>query len=83
MPSSRESSFKAAMTEMRKALDEAAAAALKLEENSKRKAQIGSGLRASAKRRTFRFQENIAIDHLTGKVAPARDVMRGRLDLLW
>jgi len=31
----------------------------------------------------MRFQENLAIDHLTGMSAPASDVMKGRIDLLW
>lgn len=80
---SRENSAKLAFAALNKALDEAAAALEHGRRNGLRKAQIGSGLRGSEKRRTFRFQDDSAVDHGTGKSAKATAVMRGRIDLLW
>lgn len=51
--------------------------------NGVRKAQVGTGERAGVKRRTWRFQEDAVVDHITGKRARAVDVMAGRFDLLW
>lgn len=50
-------------------------------QNATRRTQVGSGQRAD-KRRTFRFQDDRAVDHLTGKAAPCTKVMAGRFDLL-
>jgi protein subunit release factor A len=47
-----------------------------------RRAQVGSGMRGD-KVRTYRFQDNIVKDHVTGKSAPVDRVMSGRFDLLW
>lgn len=51
--------------------------------NGVRKAQVGNGARAGVKRRTWRFQEDAVIDHVTGRRARAADVMTGRFGLLW
>lgn len=80
---SRGNSSKLAFSAINKALDEAAETADHGRRNGLRKGQIGSGMRAGEKRRTFRFQDDRAVDHLTGKSARAADVMQGRLDLLW
>ena len=50
--------------------------------NSDRAEQIGTGARAD-KRRTYRFQEGIVRDHLTGKSAKINQVMKGGMDRLW
>ena len=47
-----------------------------------RKQQVGSGMRGD-KIRTYRFSDDIATDHLTGKRASVRKVMAGNFDLLW
>ena len=80
---SRENSSKLAFAAINKALDEAASSVEHSRRNGLRKAQIGPGLRAGEKRRTFRFQDDRAVDHITGKSARATDVMKGKLDLLW
>ena len=80
---SRENSLKLAKEALFKDLDEAMEAKAHGHVNGLRKAQIGSGRRAAEKRRTFRFQDDQATDHVTGQTARAGDVMRGRLDLLW
>lgn len=46
-----------------------------------RVSQIGEGER-SDKRRTYREKDNIVIDHLTGKKASWKEIMKGRIELL-
>ena len=47
-----------------------------------KKTQMGSGMRGD-KIRTYRFQDDQVVDHVTGKVAKVSKVMKGRFDLLW
>lgn len=44
--------------------------------------QIGDSER-SEKRRTYREKDNIVIDHITGKKASWKDIMKGRIELLF
>lgn len=46
-----------------------------------RREQIGNGER-SDKRRTYRVKDGIVIDHITGKSASIKDILRGRINLL-
>jgi len=48
---------------------------------NERREQIGNGAR-SDKRRTYRVKDSIVIDHITGKTASLKDVMRGKIELL-
>lgn len=48
----------------------------------KQSQQRGSGQRGD-KRRTYRFQDDMVKDHVTGKKASIRKVMSGNIDLLW
>jgi peptide chain release factor 1 len=47
-----------------------------------RKQQVGSGMRGD-KIRTYRFQDDIVKDHITGKSASVKQVLKGNFDLLW
>ncbi len=47
-----------------------------------RKEQVGSGMRGD-KIRTYRFQDDIVQDHLTGKRASCSQVLKGNIDHLW
>lgn len=49
---------------------------------SSRKEQVGSGMRGD-KIRTYRFQDNTAKDHETGRQAQLSRVLAGNFDLLW
>lgn len=51
------------------------------EVTNERREQIGDGAR-SDKRRTYRVKDSIVIDHITGKTASLKDVMRGKIELL-
>ena len=51
-------------------------------QNTLRRGQVGSGMRGD-KRRTYRFQEDSVVDHITGRRARCSDVLRGGFDLLW
>lgn len=52
------------------------------EQASVRKDQVGSGMRGD-KIRTYRFQDDMVKDHLTGKSANLTKVLRGYFDMLW
>jgi peptide chain release factor 1 len=79
---SRDSSMREAMSAMTEALDNRAAADGHAATNSTRRDQVGSGMRGD-KRRTYRFQDNNVVDHITGKQARCSDIMRGMVDKLW
>lgn len=79
---SRESSYRAAMAALAQALADRAAAEGHKAENGVRRGQIGSGMRGD-KRRTYRFQDDNVVDHVTGKSAQCSAVMRGMFDRLW
>lgn len=46
-----------------------------------RRSQIGKGDR-SDKRRTYRVKDGNVIDHITGKTASFKDIMKGKIELL-
>lgn len=50
--------------------------------NSKRKKQVGSGMRAD-KRRTIALQRDQVTDHVTGKRISAKRYLRGEVEALW
>lgn len=50
--------------------------------SSIKKSQVGSGMRAD-KIRTYRFQDDQVIDHISSKTAKAEKVMKGKFHLLW
>lgn len=47
-----------------------------------RKQQVGSGMRGD-KIRTYRFQDDVVKDHITGKNASVNKVLKGNFDLMW
>jgi len=49
--------------------------------SEERKNQIGDGAR-SDKRRTYRVKDNTVVDHITGKTASLKDILRGKIELL-
>jgi protein subunit release factor A len=46
-----------------------------------RNSQIGGGERGN-KKRTYRVKDNLVVDHITGRKAQLRDIIRGRIELL-
>jgi protein subunit release factor A len=79
---SRESNLLEARTALLADLDGMGAEMAAGQENSLRKRQIGSGMRGD-KRRTYRFQDDAVVDHVTGKRAKATAFMRGQIERLW
>ncbi len=51
------------------------------EEIEERREQIGNGER-SDKRRTYRVKDGIVIDHITGKTANLKEILKGKIELL-
>ena len=79
---SRISSFDLAKKELIKAVSEKEISSLTSSISADRKQQVGSGMRGD-KKRTYRFQDNIVVDHQTGKSARCVDILKGNFDLLW
>ncbi len=79
---SRQNSLKMAMAAINDELDHQAGTLANYAENQIRRTQVGAGQR-SDKRRTYRFQDGLAHDHMTGKSAAIDRVVNGRFDLLW
>lgn len=52
-----------------------------LEQIKERRGQIGNGTR-SDKRRTYRVKNNQVVDHITGKTAKLKHILRGKIELL-
>ncbi len=63
-------------------LDDRLQSGSKAAEDDVRRQQIGSGMRGD-KRRTYRFQGDTVVDHVTGKSMQASKGMRGLLTRLW
>lgn len=47
-----------------------------------RNSQIGDGGRGN-KRRTYRIKDNLVIDHITNKKCKWKDILKGKIDLLF
>lgn len=71
-----------AMAEIQKKIDAMYNAGMSSKENKERSAQIGSGMRGD-KRRTYRFQDDTVIDHVTNKSTSCSRAMRGNISSLW
>ena len=63
-------------------LDRQAGLASGLALNTLRQAHVGSGER-SDKRRTYRFRDDVVLDHLTGKSCSLAHYMKGGMNRLW
>ena len=78
----RTSSEAAARDEMQRRLHETCHSNRKNHHDAVRKDQVGSGMRAD-KIRTYRFQDDVVKDHITGRDAALNSVMCGKFNLLW
>jgi len=45
--------------------------------------QIGNGSRGGTKRRTYRLREDSVTDHITGKSCRWKDILKGKIELLF
>lgn len=79
---SREANYRDAIAALIAMLDEHLRSGSKVLEDDIRRQQIGSGMRGD-KRRTYRFQDDIVVDHVTGKSAQASKAMKGGIAMLW
>ncbi len=79
---SRTSSHFEAKNNLVALLDNLAAAQHNAVVSKDRKQQVGTGMRGD-KIRTYRFQDNMVTDHITGKSAPCDKVLKGKFNLLW
>lgn len=79
---SRQNSLDSAMAEIQRRLDEQCQRQYNNTIASDRKRQVGSGQRGD-KIRTYRFQDDVVQDHLTGKRAKCSQILKGNIDHLW
>lgn len=79
---SRGANYREAMAALIAMLDDRLRSGSKAVEDDVRRQQIGSGMRGD-KRRTYRFQDDTVVDHVTGKSMLASKAMKGRLDEIW
>lgn len=79
---SRENSVRLAMAAIEQELDLQAQAQLQALIQQDRAGQVGTGERAD-KRRTYRFQDDRVVDHMTGRSTRVKDAMGGHIDRLW
>ena len=79
---SRVANQKIAMEELDRRLNAVVLSSHKNETAKIRKEHVGSGMRGD-KIRTYRFQDDTVVDHISNKSASVKQVMKGNFDLLW
>lgn len=79
---SREANYRHAMAALNSMLDDCLRSGSKAVEDDIRRQQIGSGMRGD-KRRTYRFQDDVVTDHITGKSMRASKAMKGGFQSFW
>ena len=79
---SRDSSYSQAMESMLVTLDSKLDDVKNNQINGVRQSMVGTGYRSN-KHRTYRFQDDVVIDHRSGKQCKSSKVMKGGFDLLW
>lgn len=79
---SRETNARDAREELERAIAQMQGIDAHSQRNALRASQVGLGMRAD-KRRTYRFQDDRVVDHVTGRSMKATHFMRGRIDQLW
>lgn len=78
---SRENSVRVAMEALNIDLDKLLLSSNKKNENFIRSNQVGSGERGD-KIRTYRFQDDVVINHIDGKKVNLKKLMKGNLEIL-
>jgi peptide chain release factor 1 len=79
---SRTNSLDEAMAEIQRRVDEMAQRQYNNNIATDRRQQVGSGMRGD-KIRTYRFQDDVVQDHITGQKSSVKRVLNGNFDLLW
>lgn len=71
-----------ARTAVDKILDSMMSGEIQAHQNSERSGMVGSGMRGD-KIRTYRFQEDIILDHRSGKKFNLKQIFRGNFNKFW
>ena len=79
---SRQNSLNEAVAEIQRRVDEINRRSYNNKIASDRKRQVGSGMRGD-KIRTYRFQDDVVQDHITGLRASCSQILKGNIDHLW
>lgn len=78
----RSNSLKLAKETLIERVESAQSCSFNAKLSADRKQQVGSGMRGD-KVRTYRFQDDIVCDHITGKKGSVKKVLAGNFDILW
>ena len=79
---SRDSNHREAMSALIQRLDAGESKEIATDVSQDRKAQVGCGARGD-KSITIRFQDDVAVNHLTEKKMSAKKYMKGFMDEIW
>ena len=79
---SRQNSQEQAVADIQRRVDEMLTMQYNNSIASDRKQQVGTGMRGD-KIRTYRFQDDVVKDHITGKTTSVKKVLAGNFNLLW
>ena len=79
---SRQNSQEQAKAALLETLNSHADKEFKIGIDANRRQQVGSGMRGD-KIRTYRFQDDVVKDHISGKSASVNKVLKGFFDLMW
>ena len=79
---SRKVSYRNALESLTNLVSESTQKSLHSNQSAKRKQQVGSGMRGD-KIRTYRFQDDIVIDHRTSRKEKLKKIMKGNFDVFW
>ena len=79
---SRESSYRLALTDLKKRVDSQSSMSYYNDVATDRALQRGSGMRGD-KIRTYRFQDDKVTDHRSQKTTSCKNVLSGKIELLW
>ena len=74
---SKRQNYQRALAELKRRFQSQHQATVKQSENTNRKDQIGTGMRGD-KIRTYRYQDNMVVDHRTGKKLSLASVLKGK-----
>ena len=78
----RETSYSTALLDLTKALDRLNNHKIAAELSMQRKNQMGSGCRTD-RIRTYRYQDNVVIDHRKDKKASLTEILKGNFNKMW
>ena len=79
---SRTNSYNEALEKLQSRIEKTHVQKKRQEQSVDRKLQVGSGMRGD-KIRTYRFQDNVVIDHRNERKHSLSEIMKGNMSIFW